>query len=957
MGSRIAMLTVQKTMVAELKSVPFYKPNVLAMLNTLFPPNVQELPNDRIVPKVLNQYRSTFYRYITAVEVNGSGILKAFEDKLQKDSNRHSWRSTWDNLHSYIELAELMIKQAEAVIGIEVFEGDYTYSSPLAKRDRLDLGEPSSAVGAASDPSRSVVTLDSSFEGPASRTKTPRLQPQASFVSAVSELSTSDVTFGSSFEGPISRSRTPKLHGSKSFSSLTLQSHSCSRTNTNNTQSDASASFDRTTISKSADESKISWVLDNASTPSLKPVPSLPKLDTGSIRNRILKSAGQSQLALALGNASTPALKTVPSLPKLDTDSIRNRQRAVSKPVMPFVAQDSPAAQHEAFSSPVILPDARKVLREKRRNIEAGRASTSHVEATSHMTDASSKRPATSHDQEKHIKTPQEKTREKYLEKPAIPELKRLRTIDFYDAHIHSPSMPPPPTLGPKKLPSDGGAFLNRPYKEPPPMERSIRKKPSFNRLFQRKNSMPVIAAEEEVFDEPNPLGISTASKPSRPILKTSRSMDTVRKTPNDTPGTSVLRKQRSFGDSLRAKFNVKSTESSSQVLPKDRSKESTGTKTVGLKKESSSTTSKDPKTPKNPILMNLPHFQEVPKYIPGTTAELWREVRTKEQRNEVKDIPGKYKQGKAATPTFERPKDSLYPALIRQLGIKQPLKPKSKDRAKLQASIAKNNIKSPLIEDELKTLEVPKSAMEPLKFTTTEQRLGPILSGFTKGIETGGEYERFIVVAEGFGEEDQPTPSDLGDEIPSPPLSAKLRAARLMGNLRKSDWALVKYNAKEGEDSKEPAKVLQKLVKKRIALKPITTDDISDPIPQSPIDWEETREAAISKEYSRQWLMEQDRARKYDLLKPKGKPVMKKVPKSLQQKKNLLSTVPAMPKRVRALAMEGREFEEPRATPKPPQLPVRSRKKSTLVPAPVPEEPMPMPRGVPLNTSKFDKY
>ena len=63
------------------------------------------------------------------------------------------------------------------------------------------------------------------------------------------------------------------------------------------------------------------------------------------------------------------------------------------------------------------------------------------------------------------------------------------------------------------------------------------------------------------------------------------------------------------------------------------------------------------------------------------------------------------------------------------------------------------------------------------------------------------------------------------------------------------------------------------------------------------------------------------------------------------------------MPKRVRALAMEGREFEEPRATPKPPQLPVRSRKKSTLVPAPVPEEPMPMPRGVPLNTSKFDKY
>ncbi|KAE9369318.1 hypothetical protein N431DRAFT_510857, partial [Stipitochalara longipes BDJ] len=100
-------------MVAELKSTPFYKPHVLAMLNTLFPPVVKELPNDRIQPKILHQYRSSFYRYITAVEANGSSVMDAFEQKLQMDGNRHSWRNTWDNLMHYMELADQMIKQAQ----------------------------------------------------------------------------------------------------------------------------------------------------------------------------------------------------------------------------------------------------------------------------------------------------------------------------------------------------------------------------------------------------------------------------------------------------------------------------------------------------------------------------------------------------------------------------------------------------------------------------------------------------------------------------------------------------------------------------------------------------------------------------------------------------------------------------------------------------------------------------
>ncbi|PMD16726.1 hypothetical protein NA56DRAFT_545259, partial [Hyaloscypha hepaticicola] len=106
------------TMISELKSDHFHKPSVLALLNTLFPPTATVLPNNRIPPKVLNQYRSSLYRYITAVEANGPSVMKAFEAKLQAESNRHSWKSTWENLQLYMWLAELMIKQAEVAIDL-----------------------------------------------------------------------------------------------------------------------------------------------------------------------------------------------------------------------------------------------------------------------------------------------------------------------------------------------------------------------------------------------------------------------------------------------------------------------------------------------------------------------------------------------------------------------------------------------------------------------------------------------------------------------------------------------------------------------------------------------------------------------------------------------------------------------------------------------------------------------
>jgi hypothetical protein len=838
-------------MVAELKSVPFYKPNVLAMLNTLFPPSIRELPNDRILPKVLHQYRSTFYRYITAVEVNGPGVMRLFEDKLQKDDNRHSWRSTWDNLQHYIELAELMIKQADAVIGpgIELFVGEYTYDSPLAKRERQDPSSHSS-------------------------------------ISSVRTIS--DATFSSSFEGPTSRARTPRTPGS-SFSSGKVRSHSRSRTNT---RSDTSTSFERPSISS--------------------------------------YSAKPSQ-----DGRSTSSLSLTPSLPKLDTDSIRSRQRAVSKPVMPFIAQDSPAAQHEAFSSPIILPDPRKVIQEKRRNIEARRPSNSQGEGTPLVEDTSPRHPSTSSDQGK----------------PAIEDSKRLRSVSFYDARMDGPSMPPSLTPGSKKLPSDGGAFLNRPYEEPAHIERSIRKKPSFSRLFLRKNSLPSTAGEEEVYEEPNALGISTTPKP---ILKTSKSMDPVPRTPNDTSDAPVLRAQRSFGESLRAKFNMKAAEGSSKVSARDPSNDDADSKAKAMKNQESSASIKEPKPPKTPLALTSPHFEEFPKYVPGTVPELWRPILSKQDSFDLKNKGGKYGQGEGTTPVFERPADSLYPELRKQVGIEDE-KPKSKARSKFEALMVKRGLRpaeNNSTEGEPK--EPKKIPMEPLIVTTTEQRLGPILSEFNKGIETGGEYERFIIVAEGSGEEDRPSPSDLGDALPTSPTPGRLRPTKSMGDL-KYDWALTTV------PKKKPIKVLKKIMKRNVTGTLITTADISSPIPQASPEWEEDLIATISKEHTRQWLMEEARARRQDLLKPQGRPVNKEMPKKrLQQRKSPLPGVALQPKRVRILKepVVIRAFEEPRATPKPPQLPYRARKDSIFAPREPPPPPPPAAKkSRELDVSKYSKF
>jgi len=109
-------------MTKELLCVPFYKPNVIAMLNTLFPPVIKDLPNHRVSNKSLYSHRSSFYRHILAVEKNGKSELDSFVRDLNRPGTDHNWSEVRQNLKDYIARADSMIKEASEVYSISLFK-------------------------------------------------------------------------------------------------------------------------------------------------------------------------------------------------------------------------------------------------------------------------------------------------------------------------------------------------------------------------------------------------------------------------------------------------------------------------------------------------------------------------------------------------------------------------------------------------------------------------------------------------------------------------------------------------------------------------------------------------------------------------------------------------------------------------------------------------------------------
>ena len=447
------------------------------------------------------------------------------------------------------------------------------------------------------------------------------------------------------------------------------------------------------------------------------------------------------------------------------------------------------------------------------------------------------------------------------------------------------------------------------------------------------------------------------------------------------------LKPKLSFGESLRAKFGLLESESDdteeTQKTPSEPDSEPEREYEI---EEKPSYLIPDQREPRTPMGLASTHFKEEPEYVPGTVGNLWRPIRGKKHAEKVQERGGKYGQGKAFSREVEPLAESRIEELKSQVHVKPLERPISPQKAEYKAKFYARMIDLGLRKEEPPKEEYPYIPMEPIIRTTTPERLGPMIEEIRNIVRADILDEKAaFVVAEGTGEEDLPSPSDFDDgtamfaEVGSAPFS-RLRSTKSMSNLNTTS-----------EDSVKAEKSAKKLAKEKKAKKStssgITTADISSPVLVSLPEWEEELEATLSKDYTRKYLLEKARAEKYDLNPPQGAPVDKTVPKRKLRAMKIASTLevvneeneraswgllgngkaaailpaailpasvyrgmsvagsvadedlerPKTPKKVRIISQAtmkiDREFEDPRATPKPPTRPYRPQRVDSIFP------------------------
>jgi hypothetical protein len=109
-------------LINEMSMIPFNKPACLAMLNTLYPPTTISTtqfvqPTAQLTPKVLSTQRDGFWRYIGAVEKNGTSVLAALMDQHKRPGDSTGWTSLRDTLEKYLQMANGIIDECYDIVG------------------------------------------------------------------------------------------------------------------------------------------------------------------------------------------------------------------------------------------------------------------------------------------------------------------------------------------------------------------------------------------------------------------------------------------------------------------------------------------------------------------------------------------------------------------------------------------------------------------------------------------------------------------------------------------------------------------------------------------------------------------------------------------------------------------------------------------------------------------------
>jgi hypothetical protein len=147
------------------------------MLNTLYPPamipNVQFVqPTHQLTPAILSSQRNGFFRYITAVEKNGTAVLKSLINQGQRPGEECGWPSVRETMDKYLRMATGIIEDCFEITGKDSIQSPISSSfggtdTEDEKRRKVDSG-----VSFASSSNRGSVQTHSTRPSTSSSTTT-----------------------------------------------------------------------------------------------------------------------------------------------------------------------------------------------------------------------------------------------------------------------------------------------------------------------------------------------------------------------------------------------------------------------------------------------------------------------------------------------------------------------------------------------------------------------------------------------------------------------------------------------------------------------------------------------------------------------------------------------------------------------------------------------------------------
>ena len=123
-------------LINEMSLEPFNKHNCVAMLNTLYPPVISTPPTSKLTPAVLKSQRDGFFRYIRAVEQNGSKVLNNLMLQGKRPGDSDGWGAVASTIDGYLRVACTSIAEFSEIGTAEQFAG----SEEKLSRRKVDSG-------------------------------------------------------------------------------------------------------------------------------------------------------------------------------------------------------------------------------------------------------------------------------------------------------------------------------------------------------------------------------------------------------------------------------------------------------------------------------------------------------------------------------------------------------------------------------------------------------------------------------------------------------------------------------------------------------------------------------------------------------------------------------------------------------------------------------------------------